>query len=52
MLNYKICHPKDVSSYLQLTQGEVMKLLVWNNVIKNTRDDDRISGVQEEQKIY
>ena len=42
MLNYRICHPKDVSSYLQLTQGEVMKLLVWNNVIKNTRDDDRI----------
>jgi hypothetical protein len=41
MLNYRICHPTDSGTFSADKQSEVMKLLVWNNLISQTRDNDR-----------
>jgi hypothetical protein len=41
MLNYRICHPVDSGTFAATSQSEVMKLLVWRNLISQTRDPDR-----------
>ena len=46
MLNYRICHPTDSGGgggtpWVQRKQSEVMIYMVLDNLIKQTRDDDR-----------
>jgi hypothetical protein len=44
MLNYRICHPTDSNSgnpWVQQRQSKVMHWIVYDNLIKQTRDNDR-----------
>jgi hypothetical protein len=41
MLNYRICHPTDAGAFTAKKQSEVMRSIVNNNLITQTRDNDR-----------
>lgn len=41
MLNYRICHPTDAGAFIAKKQSEVMRSIVNNNLITQTRDNDR-----------
>ena len=41
MLNYRICHPSDTTPFAPRLQSEVMMIIPYNNLVWQTRDDDR-----------
>ena len=45
MMNYRICHPTDSGengAWVAKRQSEVMMWMAWDNLVKQTRDTDRI----------
>lgn len=41
MLNYRICHPTDAGTFTARRQSEVMNLIPSQNLVTQTRDNDR-----------
>jgi hypothetical protein len=41
MLNYRICHPSDLGTLTARRQSAVMMIIPFNNLVSQTRDDDR-----------
>lgn len=41
MLNYRICHPLDAATFTARKQSEVMMIIPFNNLVSQTRDNDR-----------
>lgn len=41
MLNWRICHPSDAKVFTNQTQSEVMMIIPFNNLVSQTRDNDR-----------